>query len=197
MKKIIKFLFIALFSINLVACNKDLHIQKDIELKEMRAITELATVECYYHNVAKSDEPTNKTWYEFWKKENIRFWVEYDGIVWIGIDASSINFNVDGEQVFITLPKAIVLDAKVDPKSLTKDSFYYDANSEKPNENDEKKAFSEAQQHMKDSAAANQALLNNAEDNAIELIENYVKSVGEVTGIDYKITWKEIEEISD
>ena len=53
-------------------------VEKTIEVKEMREIAELATVDCYFHNVAKSDRDLNPAWYQFWEKKNMRFWVEYE-----------------------------------------------------------------------------------------------------------------------
>lgn len=195
MERIIKLLTLSFVMFNLFGCQKDISaVKKDLELKEMRSIAELATVECYYHNVAKSDEPTNKSFFEFWKKNNIRFWVEYDGIVQIGIDATKLQVSVDGSQVKISLPTAHVLNAKVNPDSLSKNSFYYDPNSEKPNEASEREAFNQAQQNMKLAAESNTALLSNARENAKELLENYVNTIGEATGIKYNIEWIYLED---
>ncbi len=170
-------------------CQHFTRIDKSLEIKEMRAITELATVECFFHNVAKSNESTNKIWYEFWKKENIKFWVEYEGIVKIGIDASQLKMEVDGEVVRITLPEAMVLDAKVDPESLNENSFYYDSKSYKPNASQQTEAFKQAQEDMKETAQSNNALLANGRENAKELLENYVNTISDATGIHYTIEW--------
>lgn len=193
MRKIINMLLIILLVISASSCAQEEKVIKEIEVKEMRAIAELATVECYFHNVAKFDQNNNKTWFEFWKKENVRFWIEYEGVVIIGIKADEIKIKVDGENVTITLPKAEVLDVKVNETSLTDKSFIYDTNSQMPTAEMETAAFKEAQQRMKDEAEANNALLVNAEDNAKELLENYVKYIGDLIGIEYKIEWIEIE----
>ena len=101
--------------------------EQTIEITEMREIAELATVDCYFHNVAKSDRELNPEWYEFWEKKNMRFWVEYEGIVTIGIDVSKLRVEVsDDNVVTITLPEAVVLDAIVSEDSLNADSFYFD-----------------------------------------------------------------------
>lgn len=196
MKRIVCPLIMLSFLTCLTACQQANRIKKDLEIQEMRAITELATVQCYFHNVAKSDEPTNKAWYEFWEKSNIRFWVEYDGVVTIGIDASKLEMQVENTTVRITVPEAIVLDAIVNPKSLTKESYYYDPNTKKPDENDEQKAFEEAQLNMIDAAKSNAALLLNAQENAKELLENYVNTIGEALGIEYTIEWVVVDNTS-
>ena len=170
-------------------CQQFGRIEKSIEIKEMRAITELATVECYFHNVAKSDEETVKAWFEFWKSANIRFWIEYDGIVRIGIDASELKMEIKDNVVTITLPQAIVLDAKVNSATLNEDSFYYDARTKKPDARQQTEAFKQAQQSMINAANSNKTLLTNARDNAKELLTNYVKTIGEATGVEYVIEW--------
>lgn len=171
------------------ACSPSPKINKSIEIKEMREIAELATIECYFHNVAKSDKELNPAWYEFWEKKNMRFWVEYDGIVKIGIDISKLKVEVDGTNVKISLPEAEVLDAVVNQATLAEDNFYYDPNAKKPSADEQKEAFRGAQDEMKASAQANYALMANARDNAKELLENYIKTIGDAIGTDYTIEW--------
>lgn len=202
MKKRIQTLLAILLVISVSGCTQkeetvnETDINK-IEVNEMRAIAELATVECYFHNVAKFDQDTNKSWFEFWKKENTKFWIEYDGTVTVGIKAlDELKIEIDGETVNITLPHAEVLDAYVNPESLTEQSFFYDVNSQKPTAEMETKAFEAAQQDMVEAANANRTLLLNAEDNAKELLKNYVKNIGDLVGVEYKINWIEVEAAS-
>ena len=66
LKNVIKILAAFLFVFSTSGCaSNEQKINKTLEVKDMRAIAELATVECYFHNVAKSDQPTGKVWYEF------------------------------------------------------------------------------------------------------------------------------------
>ena len=170
--------------------------EQTIEISEMREIAELATVDCYFHNVAKSDRELNPEWYEFWEKKNMRFWVEYEGIVTIGIDVSKLRVEVsDDNVVTITLPEAVVLDAIVNENSLTGDSFYFDPKAKKPSPEEQTEAFRQAQNEMKETAEKNQALLANARANAKELLKNYVKSIGDAVGVEYTIVWKYPEDV--
>lgn len=170
--------------------------EQTIEITEMREIAELATVDCYFHNVAKSDRELNPEWYEFWEKKNMRFWVEYEGIVTIGIDVSKLRVEVsDDNVVTIMLPEAVVLDVIVSEDSLTADSFYFDPNAKKPSPEEQTEAFRQAQNEMKNAAENNQALIANARSNAKELLKNYVKSIGEAVGVEYTIVWKYPEDV--
>jgi hypothetical protein len=197
MKKILSSLLVLSLLFAVAGCSskkEDKSVQKTIEVKEMREIAELATVDCYFHNVAKSDREVNPEWYQFWEKKNMRFWVEYEGIVTIGIDVSKLKVEVSEDNVVtITLPEAVVLDAVVNENSLTSDSFYFDPNAKKPSPEEQTEAFKQAQSNMKESAEKNHTLLANAQANAKELLKNYVNSIGEAVGVEYTIEWKYLE----
>ena len=204
MKKILSSLLVLFILFTMVGCSSkksdkadEKQEEKKIEVKAMREIAELATVECYFHNVAKSDRDLNPEWYAFWEKKNMRFWVEYEGIVTIGIDVSKLKVEVsDSNVVTITLPEAVVLDAIVNSDSLNSNSFYFDPGAKKPSPEEQSEAYRQAQNNMKETAEKNRALMANAQDNAKELLENYVKSVGEAIGVTYTIEWKYLEDQS-
>ncbi|MEI3228995.1 MAG: DUF4230 domain-containing protein [Lachnospiraceae bacterium] len=68
-----------------MACAKTTEPKQEIvpQASQMKAICELATMKCYYHNVAKytREDAAGILW---WKKDR-RFWIEYDGIVTMGM----------------------------------------------------------------------------------------------------------------
>lgn len=158
------------------------------EASQMKAICELSTMECYYHNVAKYYEE-DASGALFWKKDK-KFWIEYSGVVTIGIDADKLRVSVEDDTVKITMPKAKVIDAKVDPDSLTKDSFYVDTDSADVEAEDQTKAFDAAQNNMEESAKKDETLLNSAQDRAQVLLEDYVNNIGKAVGVDYNIEWQ-------
>ncbi len=49
----------------------------------------------------------------FWYKDK-KFWIEYGGIVKLGIDVSLVKIDIQDINVTITLPQAKVLSCKVD-----------------------------------------------------------------------------------
>ncbi len=168
--------------------------EQTIEIREMREIAELATVDCYFHNVAKSDRELNSFW--FWEKKNMRFWVEYEGVVTIGIDVSKLKVEAGEDNVVtVTLPEAVVLDAVVHESSLNSNSFYFDPNSKKPSPEEQTEAFKQAQDNMRQTAENNRALLENARSNAKELLKNYIKSIGDAVGVEYTIVWVDAEDV--
>lgn len=50
------------------------------------AICELSTMDCYYHNVAKYFEKDAQKGFLGIGKKDKRFWIEYSGVVQMGID---------------------------------------------------------------------------------------------------------------
>ena len=72
------------------------------ELSQMQAICDLAVMDCYYHNVAKykEEDAAGALW---WQKDK-HFWIEYSGVVKLGVDVSAVDLEINGTEVTITLP---------------------------------------------------------------------------------------------
>ena len=145
-------------------------------------------MECYYHNVAKFNQKDAEG-VLLWKKDK-RFWVEYSGIVKVGVDASKVEMTINGTEVTITIPEAEVLDSKVDSSSLNKDSYIVAKDSAAVNADDEVEAFSVAQEEMEKEASGDKALLAAAQQRAQQLLEDYVLNIGSAVGKNYSIKWK-------
>lgn len=194
MKKIINIILIMVICISFSACSNSEEIENhektqniEPQITQMKSICELATMQCYYHNVAKYFEK-DVSGILLWKKDR-KFWVEYSGIVTVGIDASSVSINVHDEYVTITIPSAKVLGCKVDEETLNKDSFIVPKDSAKVEAEHQIKAFSEAQSQMWEAASNDTALLSNAQQRVQKLLEDYVNNIGNFIGKTYKIEW--------
>lgn len=173
------------------ACGKE-DVQIQPQETQMRSICELATLECYYHNVAKYKEEDAEG-ILLWKKDK-HFWMEYEGVVTLGIDASLVTIDVNGTEVSITIPKARILDCKVNEESLTPESIIVAQKSADVKAEDQMLAFAEAQGKMQETAAADTTLLANAQQRAQKLLEDYVNNIGNVTGQQYNIKWIYVDE---
>lgn len=161
----------------------------DISLSEMqmKEICQLATLEAYYHNVARTNEPGDK--FFLWKGKDLNFWIEYDGTIEMGINAEHVKMNIQGEKVTITIPDAMILSATVNEASLNNNAFYYAKNSVKATAKEQARAFASAEDKMKQEANQDKSLLEMAHTRAKTLLENYVKNVGDLVGIDYTVDW--------
>ncbi|MDE6635399.1 MAG: DUF4230 domain-containing protein [Lachnospiraceae bacterium] len=190
MRRII-ILLLAFMIVSCSSCGITQKPAKEPQVSEMKSICELATMDCYYHNVAKYKEE-DASGFLFWKKDK-HFWIEYAGIVTIGIDASLVDIEVEDEQVTIKIPPAKVLSCKVDEDTLSEDSFIIDKNSADIDAQDQTEVFKAAQNNMKESAAQDSTLLTNAQARAQKLLEDYVNNIGELIGKQYKIKWVYLE----
>lgn len=161
--------------------------QMEPQLSQMKTISEWATMECYYHNVAEYYQK-NASGYLLWKKDK-NFWISYDGIVTLGIDSSKLDVKVDGENVKIHIPEAKVLSSKPNPDSITKDSYYYAKNSAIADADDQTKAYKKAETEMEKTAANDIVLLAQAQQRVQSMLEDYVKNMGTMLGKEYTITW--------
>jgi len=187
---ILKVMFV--LSISLGACQaEDKTPQIEVKLSQMKSISELAVLDVYYHNVAKyKEEDASGFW--FWKKDK-NIWVEYSGIVKIGIDASKLQLEVKDNVVTISLPQAEILSTVVDEESLTKDSFIIDSDSAKITAADVTKAVGDAQDKMRKVAESDSLLIDNANQRVKKLLSDYVANIGALTQVEYEIVWNEVD----
>lgn len=163
--------------------------EQELELNKMQAICEMTTMKCTYHNVAKYFQEDAAGVWIFKKDKN--FWIEYDGVVELGIDASKLSYEIEDDVVTITLPETKVLNCYVDSESLGDKNIIKAGDSAKIKAEDTAVAFEEAQSKMQEKAEQDEKLLSMAQDEAKLLLSNYVKSVGKAAGKNYTIEWKE------
>jgi len=186
MKKI-KILFV-IFLFILVGCSN----KKDSvpSLVQIRKISNLATLECYYHNVAKSVQKKGSGILNIGEKDR-KYWLEYTGVVRIGIDMSLVKMEIKNNEIVISLPKAKVLSSNVLKDDYDKTSIYTSDdswfNKNKITAESQKKAITDAQNQMLEEVNKNTSLFAQAEERAEELIKNYIVQLGEISGIEYQV----------
>lgn len=191
MKKYLCSILVVLICFLSTSCAKEEAKNVKPEPSQMKAICELAVMKCYYHNVAKYKHE-NATGMLWWKKDR-HFWMEYAGVVTIGIDATQLSIEVNEENVTITIPPAKVLGCKVDESTLTEDSFIVANNSSKVEAEHQREAFASAMGNLEKEAKTNVALLASAQQRVQKLLEDYVTNLGNSIGKTYNITWKYLD----
>lgn len=197
MKKIVV-LFLAIVMIfTCTACGQEAPVNMEPNVFQMKAICELAVMECYYHNVAKYyEEDAVKGFLGIGQKDK-HFWIEYSGVVKLGVDVSLVNIEVTDTQITITLPEAKVLSCRVDSSSLSEDSFIVDKKSADIEAKDEVEAFDEAQSKLKEAASENKALLASSQQRVQALLTEYITNIGNAVGNQYSIKWVYVDANGD
>lgn len=154
---------------------------------EMRNVCKLATLEVYYHNVAKSGDVEKPGF--LWIKKNMNFWLEYDGTVTLGIDTSLLEIDVSGTMVMVTIPDVKILRSDIIENSFTDESYHYKKDSVKATLEEQKKAVIDAKEYMEATAISDYYVLQAAQKQAKTIIEGYINNIGDIRGVDYEITW--------
>lgn len=159
---------------------------------EIRSICELATLKCYFHNVATYEKKPSSIFsagsFQYGYK---KLWFEYSGIVRIGVDFSQVRIEQPGgDKVRIYIPEAKILSVTCDTDSFTEPmeetgvwtSITFDDRAE---------AFAKAQNTMSEAAAENTSLLMQARERTRKIIAEYIRNIGKQNHVDYKIEWIE------
>lgn len=163
---------------------------QQISESNVRRICELASLECYYHNVSNWSQDAYGI-FAFTGYGEKKIWIEYDGIVRVGINAGKVKISdPDKDNVItVTIPEATVLDKDLDESTIKETVsdrtvlFFTDA----VNTEDKMKALAAAQEDMEQSAASNDMILGEAQERAKKIIERNIIALGEAGGKHYKV----------
>ena len=153
-------------------------------------ICELATLKCYYHNVAEDEiQPEGPFKWGLFQYGYKKFWMEYDGIVKIGVDVNQVQIQEPTREgiVRIYVPDAKILDISADDSSISNMISDTGVLTSPPNAEEKAKAFAVAQENMRKQAEKDDAILRQARENAKVLLKQYVIHVGEQMGQHYQV----------
>lgn len=175
----------------LVGCSNE---KKEADFSGINSVCELATLKCYYHNVAKAETEASGIFAKWLKTGYKKIWTEYSGIIEYGIDISQVTVSEPDKNgvVTVTMPDAQVLNVDVDEDSLgtplTDTGFLTSVTTE-----EKTTTLAGAQEAMEQQAKENTEMLSQAKARAKTLIEEYIKNVGESIGEEYTVEWKDAE----
>lgn len=173
----------------LVSCSKNT-VDKVPDIEQVKSICELATLECYYNNVAKMTVEAGKG-ITHWGEKDRELWIEYEGFAKVGVELSKVSIKIDENKVKIFMPKSKVLETGV--FEINSDSYYISEdgwfNKNKIDTEKQQEAVEKAQSKMEKSIKNNSVLFEQADKKAKSLIENYIKEIGKISNIEYEIEW--------
>ena len=175
----------------LTGCGKE---TQTADFSGVTSVCELATLKCYYHNVAKAETEASGIFAKWLKTGYKKIWTEYSGIIEYGIDISQVTVSEPDKNgvVTVTMPDAQVLNVDVDEDSLgtplTDNGFLTSVTTE-----ENTTTLAGAQEAMEQQAKENTEMLSQAKARAKTLIEEYIKNVGESIGEEYTVEWKDAE----
>lgn len=161
------------------------------DFSDVDTICEMATLKCFYHNVAEYEkQPDGLFQYGLFQYGYKKMWMEYDGVIIMGIDASKVKLNGPDENnvVQIYVPEARVMNAEPDQDTMGEpivDTGVFT----KITIEEEAKALTDAQNKMLENAEQDTLSLEKARSNAKALLKEYVINIGKLTGQNYTVEW--------
>lgn len=185
-------ILITLLSINcLFGCGSQ---KQKPDFSSIKSVCELSTLKCYYHNVAtyeKNDHGLLKVFGSGYKK----IWIEYSGIVNLGIDINKVDISEPDTNNVITIK---IPDAEVQSTSLDKSTLSEPLTDKgvftKITTEEKTEALSSAQQNMKETAQKDTSLLAQAKEHAKLILQGYINNLGEEFNEEYTIKWVDVSE---
>lgn len=188
MKKILLVALVLLIVFGICACQQNT--KQPLTEEGVKRICEIAALKCSYNNVAKiKKEPDN-----IFQKER-EMWIEYEGVVTLGIKMDELKMDVSANTVTIVLPKVCVLSAEIG--QINADSYVVSADGwliKNPITTEEQtEAVHKSQEEMKNKAENNAGLIAKAEEKVKQAIEYHINQIGQLNGQEYTIIWKERE----
>lgn len=162
-------------------------------ISKMDLYGDLVTLETYYHNVANYDKKAGSG-ITHWFEKDRKLWIEYTGIVKLGIDMSSVKIDTKGDRITVFVPKAkIIGKPTLLDEDFTKASFIDSEDGLNKNElttEDATKAMEFAQNTMQNNVRNDSQLLNLAQKRAKNLIEEYINQFSGISNTLYSIEWE-------
>lgn len=185
-------ILITLLSINcLFGCGSQ---KQKPDFSSIKSICELSTLKCYYHNVATYEKNAHgllKVFGSGYKK----IWIEYSGIVNLGIDINKVDISEPDTNNVITIK---IPDAEVQSTSLDKSTLSEPLTDKgvftKITTEEKTEALSSAQQNMKETAQKDTSLLAQAKEHAKLILQGYINNLGEEFNEEYTIKWVDVSE---
>lgn len=191
MKRFFTIILCVFSLLSLASCSLSKEIYDvSISPAQIESICQLATLNCHYSNVAIGTQKKSTGIQHIGEKDRV-FWIEYTGTAKIGVDLEKLDINIHGENIEIYMPAAEIISTTVE-KNKIKDTISSPDSSWNENKipaDKQTEAINNAQNKMKETIKNDYSLLKSARDSAKLLVENYINSIGDLTGKEYKIVW--------
>lgn len=178
----------------LSSCQKDAN--ETFDPSEYRKVAELATLECYYHNVVEMKNDGKDYLFGLINIGYKKAWFEYRGKVrmWVDVEKVEIAEPTSSGTVVVPIPSAQILGIPdVDESSFSDVWCDKGFMTEEFSLADKTAAHQEAQSKMKEEMNSDQELLGQAQERARVLLEQYVMNLADARGETWKVEFVEAD----
>ncbi len=166
--------------------SSDTKINADLIANRIDSVKKLITTEYHYTNMGSME---NQNEFYGWKIPFTRksFILSYDGVIYAGLDIDNADIRVEGNVIRIDLPEAEILSHEIKEESIT--IFDEETSVFNPIEIADYTSFSADQKKAMEDKAIAGGLLDKAEDNAKEAIEEVLLMNPEIAN-NYEIEFR-------
>ena len=173
-------------------------VQAEPDFSDVKEVAKLSALECYYHNVVKYSRASDGYLFNLIdNQKNLRF--EYDGIVEMGLNVEKVSISSPDENgiVTITIPEVEILEhpdidtnSMTDPIEINGWQWFNHVSAD-----EKKQAITDAQNDLLEVARNDVGAKAQAAQRAKDILEQYVKNVGEAIGKTYTVKWAQVENV--
>ncbi len=190
-------LLVILLLICVTACKKD-NIELEKSLSKMTLTGDLITKKVYYHNVAEYDG-SNSNFFRKLLGIDKKAWIEYTGLVDLGIDLTQVKVTTEGKKIHVLIPKTKISKPTV-KNTKNDDIVIYNSdgsilNLGEVSASEGTEAVGVAQTTMVESVQKDTQLLRMAQLRAKNVLEAKIKSFIEASDSSYYIEWEYADNI--
>ena len=198
MKKVYILLIILLLTC-VTACKKD-NIELEKSLSKMSLTGDLITKKVYYHNVAEYDG-SNSNFFRRVFGIDKKAWIEYTGLVDLGIDLTQVKITADGNKIHVLIPKTKLNKATV-KNTKSDDIIIYNSDGSilklgEVSASEGTEAIGVAQKTMMENVEKDTQLLRMAQIRAKNVLEEKIKSFIGESDSSYYIEWEYVDNVNN
>ena len=192
LKRICIIIMVVVLAMCITACTNPFDPDKP-KLNTIKEICELETLTVKCNDVIKAEKKAGEGWQHILEKDR-EYWVEYTGVVKMGVNADDIEVKVRNDKVFIDLPEVEVLDVHIDEGSISEDSIYVSndgiLNPNKISAEDQTEIIDKAQKQLETAFEEDEDIKSETTQATKRAIETYVDKLGDSFEVNYQIVWK-------
>ena len=175
--------------------------QIPLEARKIKQISEISTIKCKTHAYLEASQDETSWFIKIFNPDQAYHYIaEYDGEFSVGIDFKDMTFDEEHDEVSVTISKPHIIDLSINDDTLSdypvlvfdEDRVYLEQH--KLPINDYSLMLAEAQKELKEYVETNRLNFDAAEENAKQLITNYITQIANLNKKEYRIRFQYLED---
>ena len=175
--------------------------QIPLEARKIKQISEISTIKCKTHAYLEASKDETSWFIKLFNPDQAYHYIaEYDGEFSVGIDFKELSFDKETDEVVVRISKPHIMDLNINNDTLSdypvlifdEDRVYLEQH--KLSINEYSQMLTEAQKELKKYVEENRLNFTVAEENAKQLITNYINQIAKLNKKVYHISFEYLED---